>query len=75
MNAGVTGTYKFNKHLGIKLEANITQRGKSYSFSETDHLFTSFNNIIGMLIDTSLINQYKDILTMECILTIKAIIN
>lgn len=59
LSGGVTGTYKVNKHFGVKFEANITQRGKSYSFSEKDNLFTSFNDLIGMLIDTSLIGSVQ----------------
>jgi hypothetical protein len=59
LTGGLAGTYKFNKYLGLKLEASISQRGISYSYSEKDNLFSSFNSLIGMIIDTSLIGSIQ----------------
>jgi len=58
-NAGLTGAYKLNKYLSIKTEVNFAQKGKSYSYNETQSLFTSFNQIIGAIIDTSIIGTVQ----------------
>lgn len=63
INAAISGNYKLNKYIGFKVEAAYSQRGKSFQYSETDHLFTSFNDLIGGLIDTTIIgsiNGYVD---------------
>ncbi len=59
LNGGLAGSYKFNKNLAIKMELNFTQKGKSYSNTETDHLFTSFNQLLGTFIDTSIISSLQ----------------
>ncbi|HRG59801.1 MAG TPA: outer membrane beta-barrel protein [Bacteroidia bacterium] len=63
INSSIAGNYKLNKYLGFKVEACFSQRGKSFQYTETDHLFTSFNELIGGIIDTSItgaINGYVD---------------
>lgn len=54
LNAGINTTYKFNKFLSFKMEVNYAQKGKSYSYDEKDNLFTSFNDLLALVIDTSI---------------------
>lgn len=61
LNGGLKGSYKFNKNLAIKMELNFTQKGKSYSNTKTDHLFTSFNELLGAFIDTSTISSLQGV--------------
>jgi hypothetical protein len=58
-NGGVNTSYKLNKHFNLKLEVNFAQNGKSYSYDEKDNLFTSFNDLIGVIIDTSIIGSVQ----------------
>jgi hypothetical protein len=58
-NGGVNTSYKLNKHFNLKLEVNFAQKGKSYSYDEKDNLFTSFNDLIGLIIDTSIIGSVQ----------------
>jgi hypothetical protein len=58
-NGGVNTSYKLNKHFNLKLEVNFAQKGKSYSYDEKDNLFTSFNDLIGVIIDTSIIGSVQ----------------
>jgi hypothetical protein len=55
INGGIYGAYKLNKHISLKTELGFSQRGKSYSYTETQSLFTSFNEIIGAIVDTNII--------------------
>jgi hypothetical protein len=58
-NGGVNTSYKLNKNFNLKLEVNFAQNGKSYSYDEKDNLFTSFNDLIGVIIDTSIIGSVQ----------------
>lgn len=59
LNGGVTGSYKLNKYLLLKTEVNFAQKGKSYAYLQTQSLFTSFNQLIGAIIDTSIIGTVQ----------------
>lgn len=59
VNGGIYGSYKINKLLTLNAEFCVSQRGKSYSYNETQSLFTSFNQIIGAIIDTNLVGDIQ----------------
>ena len=58
-NGGISGSYKINKYFLLKTEVSFAQKGKSYSKNETQSLFTSFNQILGAIIDTSIIGAVQ----------------
>ena len=58
-NGGITTTYKLNSWLSLKTEVNFAQKGKSYTYLQTQSLFTSFNQLIGAIIDTGIIGSVQ----------------
>jgi hypothetical protein len=58
-NGGINTHYKINKYWGLKAEFNFSQKGKAYSFNDKQSLFSSFNQIISPILDTSIIGAVQ----------------